>query len=90
MKKDTTQTYVYFYFMKKKPEIIKQAAPDHAKYWMSLKLDGYKGGPFADRSGGMILFKAKSKESASMTVAGDPFVIHDLIGESWLKPWVAH
>jgi hypothetical protein len=63
-------------------------APEHAAYWHGLALDGYEGGPFADRSGGLITFQATSTEAAEAWVAGDPFVEHDLLTSSWLKEWV--
>ena len=42
--------FVYFYFMSRDVENIKQTAPDHVSYWHGLNLAGYAGGPFADRS----------------------------------------
>jgi uncharacterized protein YciI len=32
-----------------------------------------RGGPFSDRSGGLIIFEAADEGAAGKTVAGDPF-----------------
>ena len=59
----------------------------HVAYWHGLVLPGYLGGPFADRSGGSISFEAESRLKAKRLVASDPFVVADLLSESWLKEW---
>lgn len=56
--------FVYFYLMSQDIETIKQTAPDHVNYWHNLNLADYEGGPFADRSGGMILFNAEKTTEA--------------------------
>lgn len=90
MERESKQVYVYYYFMDGKPDTIRQVVPEHIEYWKSLNLNRYQGGPFADRSGGMIVFEAESKDKASKAATGDPFVVHGLIGKSWLKPWIVH
>jgi uncharacterized protein YciI len=62
--------------------------PAHVRYWQNANLDGYVGGPFADRLGGLITFLATSLEQAERIVSGDPFVLEDLIIEKWLKEWL--
>lgn len=81
------QTYAYFYFMQGQPEDARALVPSHVDYWHAKRLEGYRGGPFADHSGGMILFCAPSEARAQELVAGDPFVQGGVIGESWLKAW---
>ncbi|RJQ54583.1 MAG: hypothetical protein C4526_04985 [Nitrospiraceae bacterium] len=80
--------FIFFYFMKKEPEKIRGAVPLHIEYWHELKLNKYLGGPFADRSGGMIAFEAGSIEEANKITNSDPFVIQDLIESKWIKEWV--
>lgn len=46
------------------------------------------GGPFADRSGGPITFRAESLEEAERLAREDPFARADLIAEGWVKEWV--
>ena len=81
------RTYAYFYLMQGQPEEIGRLAPRHAEYWKGLHLKGYRGGPFADYSGGLIVFRARDEGQARKWVAGDPFVTHGVIGESRLKAW---
>lgn len=80
--------FVFFYFMKRELEKIKAAVPLHIEYWHSLKLNKYLGGPFADRTGGMITFEAESIDEANRITMNDPFVIQDLLETKWIKEWV--
>ena len=80
--------FAYFYFMKNEPEKIQSIAPSHVAYWKGLKLKGYLGGPFADRSGGLITFEAESLETASNLIMNDPFVVEDLLENKWIKEWI--
>lgn len=61
--------------------------PRHAAYWRDLGLPGYLGGPFGDRSGGLITFEATDRSLARELVARDPFVQETLLESSWLKEW---
>lgn len=79
--------YAHWYFMAGAPDRIREAAPRHIDYWHSIGLTGYAGGPFADRSGGLITFEAVDESAARAAVDADPFVRKHLLGDSWLKPW---
>jgi uncharacterized protein YciI len=81
--------FAYFYFMKDEPDRVRGLAPEHSAYWHELALPGYLGGPFADRSGGMITFEALSDEEAGKFAAEDPFRREGLIERHWLKEWLA-
>lgn len=81
------KTFVYFYFMKNEPAKIKANAPLHAEYWNSLSLPEYRGGPFADRSGGLIIFKCNNEKEAKDIIAKDPFITEDLLSEMHIKEW---
>lgn len=63
-------------------------SPKHAAYWQELHLDGYLGGPFADRSGGLITFQAESGAAAEALVANDPFLQEHLLERHWVKEWL--
>jgi uncharacterized protein YciI len=78
----------YFYWMKDDPDRVRTVAPQHAAYWRDLALPGYLGGPFADRSGGLITFEADSLQSAERLVAADPFVREELLEGSVVKQWL--
>lgn len=80
--------FAFFYFMKKEPEKIKSVVLLHIEYWHSLKLSKYIGGPFADRSGGIVTFEAESIEEATEITNNDPFVIQGLLESKWIKEWV--
>ena len=77
----------YIYFMTDEPQRVREVAPWHASYWRGLGLREYLGGPFADRSGGLITFEAGSGEDASELVANDPFVRAGLLESRWVKEW---
>jgi uncharacterized protein YciI len=77
----------YIYFMKDNPDRVAAVAPAHAAYWRGLKLREYLGGPFADRSGGLISFESDSRDDVARLVADDPFVRERLVERSWVKEW---
>jgi uncharacterized protein len=78
----------YFYWMKDDPDPVRTIAPQHAEYWRDLGLPGYVGGPFADRSGGLLTFEAGSLEAAERIIAADPFVREELLESSVVKVWI--
>jgi uncharacterized protein YciI len=77
----------YIYFMKDNPDRVAAVAPAHAAYWRGRALREYLGGPFADRSGGLISFETDSHDDAARLVAADPFVREGLVERSWVKEW---
>lgn len=79
--------YVHLYFMGGEPERVRDAAARHTAYWHALGLAAYAGGPFADRTGGLITFVADDEEAARAAVNDDPFVREGLLSQSWLKRW---
>jgi uncharacterized protein YciI len=80
--------FLYFYLMKQAPDRVRAAAPKHAAYWRERKLRGYLGGPFADRSGGLITFQTDSAAEAEALVANDPFLREGLLERHWVKQWL--
>lgn len=82
-----TRRFAYVYTMKRDPDRVRTVAPRHASYWQGLELPGYLGGPFGDRSGGLITFEAADAERAQHLVNNDPFVEEGLVHESSLKEW---
>jgi hypothetical protein len=80
--------FLYFYLMGRDVDRIAIVAPRHARYWSDLRLPSYVGGPFADRSGGLITFEANSDEAARALVGADPFMAESLLERSWLKSWL--
>jgi uncharacterized protein YciI len=79
--------FLYVYLMKGDPDRVRAVAPEHAAYWQGLRLGGYLGGPFDDRSGGTITFEADSPAEAERLVAGDPFAREGLLETPWVKQW---
>ncbi len=84
---DSQGCYAYFYLMKADPDRVRVVAPRHASYWRKLRLAHYVGGPFEDRTGGLITFDANDAAAAQRAVRGDPFVIEGLVEAHWLKQW---
>jgi uncharacterized protein YciI len=79
--------FAYLYFMTDDPQRIRSLAPEHTAHWQGLNLQGYRGGPFADRTGGLITFAGGEAAEAEAAVAADPFVRERLLERSWLKRW---
>jgi len=78
--------FAYVYFMKDDPERVRAAVAEHVEHWHALHLDGYLGGPFEDRSGGLIIFDAEGEERAGRAVSSDPFLVGGLIEAYWALP----
>lgn len=74
--------------MKNDAEKIPMIAPKHIRYWEENKPVNYSGGPFSDRSGGLILFEADDMNVAETLAMNDPFVIEQLIERKWIKEWM--
>jgi hypothetical protein len=64
--------FLYFYLMSHARARVQAVAPEHAVYWRELGLPDYLGGPFGDRSGGLITFETGSANEAERLVANDP------------------
>ena len=77
--------YTFFYLMKNDPEKIRNIIPAHIKYWKDNKPINYSGGPFHDKSGGLILFEAENMELATELAMNDPFVVREAIETKWVK-----
>jgi uncharacterized protein YciI len=80
--------FLYFYLMRDAPDAIRQVVPTHVQFWKSRDLPEYVGGPFADRTGGLITFAAAGLEDARHIVMDDPFVLENLIERAWIKEWL--
>ncbi len=80
--------FVFFYLMKNNPEKIRNIVPEHIRYWKESKPINYSGGPFSDRSGGLILFESENMETAAKLAMNDPFVVQDIIESKWVKEWM--
>lgn len=77
----------YFYLLRDEPRRIRAVAPRHAVHWRGRALPDYLGGPFADRTGGLITFEVPSRAEAERLVEADPFVSEGLVDRSWLEEW---
>ncbi len=79
--------FAYIYFMKDEPDRVRTSVPRHVPHWRELRLGSYFGGPFEDRSGGLITFEAEDEERARRIVDTDPFQLDGLLATSCLKRW---
>ena len=77
--------FAYFYFMTGAPERIATVATQHAACWRGRGLRQYLGGPFGDRSGGLITFEAASRDDAERLGAQEPFLREGLLQGHWVK-----
>jgi uncharacterized protein YciI len=74
--------------MKNKPAAhVREVAPQHAHYWPQMDPFEWRGGPFSDRSSGLIIFESPDEKTAAETVADDPFQRAGLLEHWWLKTW---
>ncbi len=78
--------YAYFYLMKDDPG-VGATVPRHVAHWHDLRLRDYLGGPFQDRSGGLITFESADAQTAQEAVRSDPFLEGGLLTSHWLKEW---
>ena len=80
--------FAFIYQMRDAGERVRVIAPEHASYWRGLGLARYLGGPFEDRSGGLVTFDAASLAEAEALTKNDPFVREDLLESSAVRPWL--
>ncbi|NOZ00292.1 MAG: hypothetical protein GXP54_00185 [Deltaproteobacteria bacterium] len=81
--------FAFIYFMKPDPEAIRATVPTHVAHWKNADVTDYRGGPFADRSGGLITFSTESADRAAALTRNDPFVEKGLLENYWLKEWAS-
>lgn len=53
--------------------------------WKDSKPVNYSGGPFSDKSSGLILFEAENIEAAAELAMNDPFIVREAIETKWIK-----
>jgi uncharacterized protein len=80
--------FLYFYLMREAPDRVRAAAPKHALLLAAVAAGRLPGGPFADRSGGLITFQAETAAAAQALVANDPFLREQLLERHWVKEWL--
>ena len=79
--------FAYLYFMKDDPDRVRATVGRHRAHWQELRLPGYLGGPFQDRTGGLVTFEAQDDQTARRAVDADPFVQEGVLEMHWLKQW---
>jgi uncharacterized protein YciI len=62
---------------------------DHARYMDALFANGavVLGGPFADRTGSMVILEAQSAAHARELYRDDPWTVHDVLVVAEVKEW---
>lgn len=81
--------FIFSYTMTDDAAGIRATVPAHVAYWNESGVKDYLGGPFADRTGGLITFSASGPEEASEVVDRDPFLAAGVIRDRWVKEWLA-
>ena len=80
--------FVFAYMMSDNPDKIKESVPLHIEHWKSQSFEYYKGGPYADRSGGLITFSASNIDEAESIASKDPFVANEVLDHYAIKEWM--
>lgn len=64
--------------------------PAHREYLHELVAQGklLMAGPFADESGGLIIFEARDEAEVDEIMAKDPFTTGDVFATTEIRPWV--
>jgi hypothetical protein len=83
------KTYVFMYILTEDIDAIQKCLGLHISYWKGLSLEYYKNGPFADKSGGLIIFSAGDAKRAEDILQNDPLITEKAVVNYWLKEWVA-
>lgn len=83
------KTYMFMYILGDDIDTVTKNLGQHVRYWKDLGLEYYKNGPFADKSGGLIIFTVTSHAEAERILAKDPLIKEKAIEQYWLKEWVA-
>lgn len=80
--------YAYVYFTDPgRADRVRLVAPEHSRYWRGLDQPNYLGGPFADGTGGLVIFEADSIEEAQDLLNDDPFRREGLIANGFTSEW---
>lgn len=68
---------LFVMLMKDKNKLTKDVVERHVSYLKMLDVEGklYLCGPFIDYSGGMVIYKVKTKEEAIKLGSNDPFIL---------------
>jgi uncharacterized protein YciI len=63
--------------------------PEHRVYLNQLVEEGklLMAGPFADESGGLIVFEAVDQAEVEEMMANDPFTINGVFATTDIRPW---
>lgn len=80
--------FVFCYFMEFEPAKLKTLIPAQIEYWQKYAPEKFTGGPFKDRSGGMLSFSAQDITEAEEICKADPFVKSGLVREYWVREWL--
>ncbi len=81
--------YIFIYFLGDDIDKVKENLGQHVNYWKEQKFDYYKNGPFADKTGGLIMFSAESHEKAQQVISRDPLLTEKVIKQFLLKEWIS-
>lgn len=81
--------FMFMYILADDLATVQASLGRHVSYWKELKFDYFRNGPFADKSGGMILFSSTSLDDAQKIVSQDPLLQNKAIRDYLLKEWIA-
>jgi uncharacterized protein YciI len=81
--------FSFIYFLNEDIGNTQKFLGKHVTYWKSMKFEYFKNGPFADKSGGLIIYSSGSLEMAREIVANDPLILGNAVKQDWVKEWIA-
>lgn len=83
------RTYVNYVKYRSDPALVESVWPAHQSYARTIKANGELiiAGPFADGSGALIVYRARSKDEAMALVLQDPYRAEGVVETSALSEW---
>lgn len=83
------RSYVTYARYVSDPSHIERVRPAHQSYAQTIKAKGelIMAGPFADGSGALLVYRAKSKDQATALVLGDPYHTEGVFETYALSEW---
>jgi uncharacterized protein YciI len=86
---DAARTYVNYATYVSDRSLVERVRPAHRSYARAIKANGklIMAGPFADDAGGLLIYRAQSKDEAMALVLEDPYHAEGVFNTYALSEW---